>query len=436
MDLNSKQHLQASLADLSAYTEIVAILEAAESIETEYTMLDGVTAGTAAASKVLSLGAASALNTIGTLDQLVTNAIVGGDNSLGITGQTQLTTVNGGAVVIAGAASIAGATGNGGAVTLAGGASGSTNGAGGAVSATGGAGSGTGAGGAITVTSGASGAGATGNGGAASFTAGAALSTNGTGGLTTIAGGVGTGTGSGGAVVIAAGNSGGASGTAGAVAIDAGGLGGGTGAAITIGATNAINLALGRSGQPVTIAGSIRTSVGVGAAAGTGVVATEGGDGVVHQTTLTLTNTPVVMADEAGVVAYGGLKIYDMPAGAILMLGAVSDLDLTLSAGGINADWDGDVGIGTVTAGNDATLAGTEQNIIPTTATPQASGSATTANAQSTATENAVIDGTGTDPDVYLNFLVDDADHDVTGTPTNIVCNGTITLTWVNLGDY
>jgi len=174
-----------------------------------------------------------------------------------------------------------------------------------------------------------------------------------------------------------------------------------------------------------------------GTANGTGVVATEYAVGTSRKTVLTLTNTPVVMADEAGVVAYGSLKVYDFPAGAIVFQGATTDLDLTLSAAGINADWDGDVGLGTAAASNNATLSATEQDLIPTTATPQATASATTANAQSTATEvGAVFDGTATAKDMYLNLLVDDADHDVTTTPTNIVCNGTITFHWSNLGDY
>lgn len=176
---------------------------------------------------------------------------------------------------------------------------------------------------------------------------------------------------------------------------------------------------------------------GSGAAAGTGVTASElVAGGVVHQTVLTFADVEIALTDNAGVVAYGGLKVYDFPAGAILLLGAVADLDLTKDAAGVNADWDGDFGVGTVTASNNNSLASTEQNIIPTTATPQASSGATTANGQSTATENAVIDGTGTAADAFLNFLVDDADHDVGGTPTNLIVNGTLKLTWINLGDY
>lgn len=174
----------------------------------------------------------------------------------------------------------------------------------------------------------------------------------------------------------------------------------------------------------------------VGAAAGTGVVATEYGDGYRHTTLLTLTNTPITLADEAGVVAYGGQKVYDFPQGAIVFEGAVLDLALTKSSAGVNADWDGDVGLGTATASNNATLSGTEQDLVPTTATPQAVAGATTADGLSTSTEACkVFNGTSTAKDAYLNLLVDDADHDVGATACNLIANGTIRLTWTFLGD-
>lgn len=173
-----------------------------------------------------------------------------------------------------------------------------------------------------------------------------------------------------------------------------------------------------------------------GSAAGTGVVATNYGTQAVQRTVIKLTNAAVALADEAGVVAYGGLKIFDFPAGLIVFLGAVADLALTKSSAGVNDTWDGDVGLGTVTASNNATLSSTEQNLIPSTSTPQAVSGATTADCKSTATESgAILDGTSTPVDVYLNLLVDDADHDVTGTACNLIVNGTITLTWINLGD-
>jgi len=186
-----------------------------------------------------------------------------------------------------------------------------------------------------------------------------------------------------------------------------------------------------------------RDQVMAGGVAAPGTVVTsdylavsEYGAGLIHKTVITAAALPMALADVADTVAYVGTKLYDFPAGAIMIVGATADLELALSSAGVNADWDGDFGVGTVTASNNATLATTEQNIIPTTATPQASESETTATGQSTATENAVVDGTTTALDMYLNFLVDDADQDVTTTACNLLVTGTITVYWINLGDY
>lgn len=173
---------------------------------------------------------------------------------------------------------------------------------------------------------------------------------------------------------------------------------------------------------------------GSGTISGTGVSAVEElVDGTLRKTVFTFTNTPIPLTDNAGVVAYGSLKIIDLPEGNTLFLGATANLTLGKTTAGVNDTWDGDFGVGTAAAGNDATLATTEQNIIPTTATPQAVSGATTAKGVSTST--AVVDGTATASDVYLNFLVDDADHDVTTTPCSLVVNGTLTVVWMNLGD-
>lgn len=182
-------------------------------------------------------------------------------------------------------------------------------------------------------------------------------------------------------------------------------------------------------------AGTVETTEGVGAVAGTGVTVAEQGDGAVHKTVFTFTNAAVVLADEAGVVAYGGLKIYDFPAGYIRTLGASSNIAVTKTSAGVNTDWDGDFGVGTATASNNATLSSTEQDVIPTTATPQAVAGATTANGVSTASEDTIKDGHSTAKDLYINFLVDDADHNVNGTACNLILNGTLTVIWTNFGD-
>lgn len=166
----------------------------------------------------------------------------------------------------------------------------------------------------------------------------------------------------------------------------------------------------------------------------TGLTAKSGGAGAWRTVEFTFVNTPVPLADAAAVVAYGGLKIFDFAEGAAHILGATAGLVVTKSSAGVNADFDGDFGVGTVTASNNATLSLTEQNIIPTTATPQAVAGATTAKGALTAV--AILDGTTTPIDVYLNFLVDDADHDVTTTPCNLIVNGTLTLHYLWMGNH
>lgn len=155
-----------------------------------------------------------------------------------------------------------------------------------------------------------------------------------------------------------------------------------------------------------------------------------------RKTKLTFVNQPVVLVDEAGVVAYGARKVYAFPEGLIGFEGAVARLDITKSSTGVNADFDGDVGLGSVTASNNATLSSTEQDYIPTTSTPQAVSGVTTADSKSTSTEAyKLLDGTGTSKDMFLNLLVDDADHDVTSTPCNLIVNGNIVFHWKLLGD-
>jgi hypothetical protein len=108
---------------------------------------------------------------------------------------------------------------------------------------------------------------------------------------------------------------------------------------------------------------------------------------------------------------------------------------MTKSSAGVDADAAGDFGLGTVTATNNTTLASTEQNLLPTTPTLFAS-STEDIKVVSTSTEAAkVLDGTSQAIDVFINALIDDGDQDVTGTPCNLIFNGTIELHWINLGD-
>ena len=170
----------------------------------------------------------------------------------------------------------------------------------------------------------------------------------------------------------------------------------------------------------------------VGVPNGATVTATERTEGFIHQTTLTLTATPVTITDDAGVAQYGGTgKIYDLPEGAITFLGCVVDGDLTLgTTGTIIATYDGDVALGTATATTGATLTGTEADIMASNAITQAVAKVAAVSGVSTAA--TIVDGTSTAKDVFLNFVIDDdATHtDGTGTFT-----GTVTMLWANTGD-
>lgn len=169
-----------------------------------------------------------------------------------------------------------------------------------------------------------------------------------------------------------------------------------------------------------------------------GMVAEHGGAHAFRQTVFRFTNAPFALVDAAGVVAYAGQKLFTFPAGNILIFGATADLVVRKSSAGVIDAFDGDFALGTVTASNNATLAGTEQNIIPTTATPQATGvgaAAFTTAKGVNAAAIAPLDGTATAVPLFLNLLVDDGDHDVTGTPANLLLTGTVTVAWINLGD-
>lgn len=169
----------------------------------------------------------------------------------------------------------------------------------------------------------------------------------------------------------------------------------------------------------------------------TTMTAREVGSGPIHRTEITLSSAVITLADDAGVIGYGGVKIYDFPEGVINWLGATVNVTATRTAAGVNADWDGDFALGTATAGTGNTLTSTEADLMASTATVQAvSGVGVAKGHTATAAAQLVFDGTGTAKDVFLNFIIDDTDHNIGGTPTNLLVTGTVIFTWINLGDY
>lgn len=184
------------------------------------------------------------------------------------------------------------------------------------------------------------------------------------------------------------------------------------------------------SGQALTAAAGDSGTVGTAAA---NVVAAETG-GLVRKTILTLTDVEVTVGNTAG-VSFGGTKIYDFPAGRILVLGVIMrgiTFDLT-DAGNvtpIDAADGGDVAIGS-TVPSDGTLTGTDVDLMPSTSIDPISagitGAALAASAQ--------FDGTTTPLDANLNILIDDADVG-DGASDVLLVSGVVELHWVPLGDY
>lgn len=155
----------------------------------------------------------------------------------------------------------------------------------------------------------------------------------------------------------------------------------------------------------------------------------EGGAGPFRQTKFVLNNMVVATTDNTTNGAQGSQKIYDFPAGAILVHGGAAKLTITGGAG-LTATAAVVWAVGTVAPAADATLTSTEANIIPSTAATLSS-STNTASAV-TATAAGILDGSSTAIDALLNFAVPDAGSSANST---ITVTGEIVITWIQLGD-
>lgn len=103
------------------------------------------------------------------------------------------------------------------------------------------------------------------------------------------------------------------------------------------------------------VASAVKTTTSVGTA-NTGVTAVEYGDGVVHRTKLTINQAAAFTLAVAAAIA-DGYKIYDFPAGDIVVLSAIASLTVTNAEHNTEAF---DLGIGTtIGTGAVATLDGT-----------------------------------------------------------------------------
>ena len=176
---------------------------------------------------------------------------------------------------------------------------------------------------------------------------------------------------------------------------------------------------------------------GNGAPNGATIRAAEYGDDVVHRTILTCTATPITVADDAGVAQYGGVKVYDFPAGLIMTRGAIVSGVIGITSGTIIATWSGVVALGSVVATTGATLVSTEATWLQSVAIGAATDGVGTIDAVSVAaalTESGArwFDGTATAADMFLNLAIAD---DATHTAAEMYFTGTIKFGWENFGD-
>ena len=160
-----------------------------------------------------------------------------------------------------------------------------------------------------------------------------------------------------------------------------------------------------------------------------GISIAESGTGIVHKTVLTFSAWGTAIHD--GTAGHSSRAIYDFPAGRILILGVTADLSYDVSGGSISNTGSGDFSLGT-TGTADLTLDGTDVNLLPSTgmADPFVAGvgAATGALAAS-----AHFDGTTSAVTVHLSSIFDAGDVSE-HTPFDI--DGTVTIHWINLGDY
>lgn len=166
-----------------------------------------------------------------------------------------------------------------------------------------------------------------------------------------------------------------------------------------------------------------------GVASGTGVSAIQG-VGLTQVVTFPISALNVVMTDATTAGSHGSQKIFTFPEGNVMVLGAVTDLTIARVGTGLTATSAVVSSLGSVTVSTaDATLTSTEADIVPSTASTLAAGEGVTKGA-STAT--AVLNGTTTPAEVYLNFATPDAGSTATDALT---VNGTVTISYLVLGD-
>lgn len=129
-------------------------------------------------------------------------------------------------------------------------------------------------------------------------------------------------------------------------------------------------------------------------------------------------------------VGYGAGVMGDFPEGNVLFLGAVSYLSFSTVAAGVQAAFDGDYSIGSAPTA-DATLAGADVDIIPSTALGAATGKVSPRVRGANATQ-VMLDNTDGSLELNINLLIDDANISA---DSAFLANGELHIAYIMLGD-
>lgn len=152
--------------------------------------------------------------------------------------------------------------------------------------------------------------------------------------------------------------------------------------------------------------------------------------GSINQSVFTFASYPLVITDSEGSGGHGNVKLIDFPAGMIYVLGVVGNIAVD-SVSGIADNGTFDMAMGsTDTDTDDETLEDAEADFVAKVDGTLVSGADTIDLVNNTPQTE---DGHTTATDVWLDVSVTDANMTATGW---MALTGTITITWVNTGDY
>lgn len=150
--------------------------------------------------------------------------------------------------------------------------------------------------------------------------------------------------------------------------------------------------------------------------------------------TISLDGKTVTVSATGSAVGFGSLAVEGLEEGNILLLGAVGNVGFAGSGSDANLTdtWSGDFGVGTTPA-DDATISGTDVDLLPSTAIGAATSEVIAATRAANATQ-AILDNTAGDLEINLNLLIDAANI-VDDESVTITLSGTLHLVYSVLGD-